>query len=485
MRSLLVALIFLCGCAAQDFKTAVPPAEEIELLRTVDRAVAASDCRNQAYDQIPGFPHLRTSRFWQAIARQGLNRQQFAFWLDRLRENDREARRLELTCFGHDPGMVLPGEPGLVSGSRLNAIVEESAQRLADRDRQRPELLSGLAGISVPDDYSLLLRTLGLYPLSRIPIVFGVHDAYQTRRNWFDQKLEELVQTERIVAVGPTAPSEASAEQIAAILAESSSNPLKLPLPGPDQTRLLVEHFAPVFQQEVLAAVDQWGEVRLEKGTVEIGRKRVVYYYLDHQLVDGQPLMRINYVIWHAGRDGESVPWFERGWLDGITYGVVLDPQGSPLMISTMNNCGCYLQFYPKTGRVAEVIDKPYNPDVLVPQEHQLLLPGERTVVTITSGWHQVVRITATATPTEQQYLLKPYAALESLPLADGRTRNLFDERGIVVGTERAERFFFFGMGIPSVGSMRQRGHQPVTLLGREHYDDPNLLEANFRFSDF
>ena len=36
-------------------------------------------------------------------------------------------------------------------------------------------------------------------------------------------------------------------------------------------------------------------------------------------------------------------------------------------------------------------------------------------------------------------------------------------------------------MGIVDIGSMRQRGHHAIKLVGREHFDDPDLFdELNF-----
>jgi hypothetical protein len=32
------------------------------------------------------------------------------------------------------------------------------------------------------------------------------------------------------------------------------------------------------------------------------------------------------------------------------------------------------------------------------------------------------------------------------------------------------------------VGSMRQRGHHAISLVGRDHFDDPELFEKNFIF---
>lgn len=57
----------------------------------------------------------------------------------------------------------------------------------------------------------------------------------------------------------------------------------------------------------------------------------------------------------------------------------------------------------------------------------------------------------------------------------------MFNENGIVPGTERAERWLLWPMGIPNVGAMRQWGHHAIALLGRRHFDDPGLLDGLFR----
>ena len=38
-------------------------------------------------------------------------------------------------------------------------------------------------------------------------------------------------------------------------------------------------------------------------------------------------------------------------------------------------------------------------------------------------------------------------------------------------------------MGIPDVGSMRQRGHHAIKLVGRAYFDDPLLFEKSFEFN--
>ena len=67
------------------------------------------------------------------------------------------------------------------------------------------------------------------------------------------------------------------------------------------------------------------------------------------------------------------------------------------------------------------------------------------------------------------------------LPLPGGGSRSLYAADGLVRGTERAERFLFWPMGIASAGAMRQWGHHATAFVGRRHFDDPNLLDVRFR----
>jgi hypothetical protein len=51
---------------------------------------------------------------------------------------------------------------------------------------------------------------------------------------------------------------------------------------------------------------------------------------------------------------------------------------------------------------------------------------------------------------------------------------------GRVAGTERLERWFFWPMGVPSAGAMRQWGRHATAFVGRRHFDDPDLVERRF-----
>ena len=58
--------------------------------------------------------------------------------------------------------------------------------------------------------------------------------------------------------------------------------------------------------------------------------------------------------------------------------------------------------------------------------------------------------------------------------------RDLYDETGLVPGTERAERWLLWPMGIDSAGAMRQWGTHATAFVGRRHFDDQDLFDRAF-----
>ncbi len=81
-----------------------------------------------------------------------------------------------------------------------------------------------------------------------------------------------------------------------------------------------------------------------------------------------------------------------------------------------------------------------------------------------------------------EPYKLTPYKALEALAHKNGRSEGMFNAQGMARGSDRIEPSILFSMGIPSVGSMCQRGNYPIALTGRVHFDDPSVFEENFVF---
>ena len=93
-----------------------------------------------------------------------------------------------------------------------------------------------------------------------------------------------------------------------------------------------------------------------------------------------------------------------------------------------------------------------------------------------------MVGIAATAGGEGSTYTLAEYDALRVL-VVPGGSRSTFRPDGMVPGTERGERAYFWPMGVPSAGAMRQWGHHATAFLGRRHFDDADLIERRFRLT--
>jgi hypothetical protein len=169
------------------------------------------------------------------------------------------------------------------------------------------------------------------------------------------------------------------------------------------------------------------------------------------------------------------------GKLDGLVWRVTLAPDGEPLVFDSMHACGCYHQFFP-TPR-ARPLPAPDDTEewMFSPQSLPRLAPGERPLLRVASGTHAIERVgIVRGTDSLARYELRPYAELRSLQRFGTGRASAFGEDGLVAGSERAERFLFWPMGIASAGAMRQWGRHATAFVGRRHFDGADLLEKRF-----
>lgn len=484
-------LVFLLACSALLPKP-VPfwserPQECQEFLHALDEKVNEAGMRDAANFPIPGFPYLRTNRFLASLRTDVKNdeaREQWVRWMQRL---DLESRWKEIRN--------LPDEAILSLGSKRNgrpdreglfARMESCSHGLLEHDMRQMDFYETLRPlVGVPDEYSLSRRAIGLYPLFSIPVTIGTKSSRGKFKSWYAMDLDDLPVDGDLVAFVPPHGVLLGERELQGLLENSRKNPLGVPLPGGEDEERIVEHFAPVIFQDVAAPYDRFGRIIWEGERLAIdGQKPLVYYYTSHGFLKGEPILQINYAIWYPERAGKRSPWIERGHLDGMTVRVSLDSRARPFMVDVTNNCGCYHFFVPKKARLDRVISKPLGLDPFVPQWLPEVGPGVRLGIRVNSGYHQVERMLASDIPSNSiTYELVPYEVLEALPRDGDQTESIFDEDGIAKGSKRwKEEVLFFSMGVPSVGSMRQRGNHPLVLVGRAHFDDPSLFEKNFVF---
>ena len=485
---LLTLLLFLSSCAGvspqQIGKSWERPQACQEFLDRLDAKVMEAGVQDAASYPIPGFPYLRANRFLSALkdlARDEAGKKQWVRWMQAL---DLGGRKKEIYNLPEAGAQAL-GEGEKPDREKLYSRVEFCSAQLLEHDGKRQDFYPTLEPlVKIPDEYSTFRQVIGLYPIASIPVAVASENSQKKFQNQFDIEPGNLRIDGSLQSFVPREGIRLDRKELALLMEESRKNPLQVPLPDPQQEEQLVRAFAPIFIQDVAASYDLPGEVVWRGERVEIDvKKPAVYYYLSYAFLKGEPILQINYVIWYSARAGENPPWFEKGHLDGLTLRVSLDSQANPFMVDAINNCGCYHLFVPEKAGVKRVVSWPYEPAPFVPQWLPVFSPEERLAVRLNSGWHQVQRLLAlreSANPTS--YELIPYDVLESLSREDGRRESIFDARGIAKGSERPERFILFSMGIPEVGSMRQRGHHAIEFLIRVHFDGPGLFDHYFDF---
>jgi hypothetical protein len=427
------------------------------LFAEIDRRIDHLDVRDAEAERVPGFPYLRVERASAALAaRADTQARRQAWWL-RLARLDHQARDAELANAALD-----------------DADVARCRVLLADADVTAFDLLQSNA--VVPDRYSTLQRVLGLYPLTRVPFAMGVARWHERVRTVYATPLAELEVVGELRRYGLVRAAEPARLPVA-------SDALGVPELSPfDRNALFGEH-APVLEIDSAADYDRPGMLRLDsddRAAVDV-ESPTAYVRLAHTLVGGQVHLQLVYTFWFSERPARSAFDLLAGHLDGLVWRVTLDTDGTPLAYDSMHACGCYHLFFPTESLVLRPAAKTLDEGAFVPQSLRAPRSGESIVLRIQSGTHYVQRVTVEPlAPLAVRYQVEEERRLATLPRSGEGTRSAYRSDGLVAGTERAERFLFWPMGIVSAGQMRQWGHHATAFVGRRHFDDPELLDRYF-----
>ncbi len=345
-------------------------------------------------------------------------------------------------------------------------------------------LLTGRGGN--PHDYRITRRIFGLYPQFALPpIGTAVTHCRRKVSNRYKTPLAQLIpegRFERYAAAPRLCDTDAPAT--ANVLAAASKNSFRIPRLSQEQMALLAYRFAPVLEPDVTGNYDIPGAAHWQNGRVAIDSDRpTLYYYGSHTILRGAPMLQLNYVLWYTKRPRWPLSDIDAGRIHGLTLRLTLDEAGRPIMVDAIHNCGCDHFFFSSPKVFKAPRRERLREDAFVPQWLPPLRSDDRLTVRIETKRHWVERLyrDSPAESAKKPYALVPYEVLEALPRGSGKTESMFTPDGVVKGrTERMDRFFLFSVGIPAIGSMRQRGHHPTALIGRRTFDDPRLFEKFF-----
>ena len=471
-RSWLVAVwLAVSGCATVDPYASPPMLHNLQreddvgycarLFADVDRRIGSLGVRDAEAQRVAGFPYLRVDRFNAALGQRATGAAQEEAWRARLQRLDEAARAAELVNAALSIE-DLPRCRGLLGAADAAAVGELRASA------------------QVPDDYNIGMRAFGLYPLTRLPFAAGIARWHAQTRAAFATPIEALPIQGQLQRFGPPTSVSEPAPPL-------SLDPLGVPVFSAAQAAALFVRHAPMLEIDVAGGFDRIGALTLDANDQVIvdAAAPIVYTRLAHTLLEGLIHPQLVYTFWFSERLASSDGPFDllAGKLDGVVWRVTLDLAGEALVYDSMHACGCHHLFFPTEKVVARDLPETLDETLFVPQAAPSARPGEKVVLRIESGTHYLQRLSMTSeTPTADAvtYQLLDERALTTLPRRGGGSRSAYDPGGMIPGSERAERWFFWPMGIESAGQMRQWGRHATAFIGRRHFDDPFLFDAYF-----
>lgn len=496
------AIAAIGGCARTPVMpiTPVPPAqlsitvECRQFFARLDRAIKRAKVRDTQAVRVPGFPYVRANRFLASFRDQVLEPEAFTAWVDRLQRLAEQGYAVEIANLPRAQREALRQSLplALARNGALMDNVRSCGKRSRSEDLARRATRETLRqAVQVPDEYVAWQRGVGLYFLTANATQSGIKKGHVQVHEVYAQPLTQRpVYGELVRYVPPRGTPALTPGAISGILQRSAQNALRIPEPTAEERERLFATFAPVWQIDVVSEDDRlgapfWPTHDAERPDVDV-RNAAVYRHWSHTRFGGNVLLQLNYVVWFRSRPKTSGGDYLGGHLDGIMWRVTLNADGRPLVFDTSHNCGCYQMFFPSPQlRLRPMPRTPENDPQelpLIPQTAPTLDPGQRPTLRIAHRTHYIERVTAEPTGTDRtiSYRWLDYPALRSLALPNGEHRSLFRPDGIVPGTKRGERFFFWPMGVPHPGEMRQWGHHAIAFVGRRHFDDPYLMEQIF-----
>ena len=474
----------LAGCAVRpDYPPGVvAPVEQacLDDFRAFDKAVSEHGSPNARLHRVAGFPHLRVTRFYAAFRDDDRLDDDEAFerWVEQLVALGREARAIEWATLP-EGGRAEFGEDGL-------RALHGCAEKLAEGDLAHPERRAALRDAArAADDYSTAKRVVGLYPLTRWGILFGVHRWQRgVQARYTTEPPPDL---EGWAWYTPPGAEQTAALEARRLVAGAPRDALGVPrLNDGDWRRLYAAH-APIWLVEEQGGYDRigapyWPAPESPRPEVDIAVEPVTYVHRDYTRLDGEVAVQLLYGIWFPERPRTGPLDLLGGHMSGVIFRVTLAADGTPVFYDTVHQCGCYHQFHPTAA-----LEPRARPDYAEPPlilRAPVIDPGQRPVIGMRTRTHYVEHFFALdrvpAGVTEYSYRFADYHGLERLPDGEYGYRSLFGPEGIVPGTERRERWLLWPAGVPSPGAQRQYGRYMTAFVGRRHFDDPDLIPRIF-----
>ena len=480
--------ILLAGCAMIPLPTrsdrvgeSGPLGNCADFFASLDKRTEQAAVLDPGVFRVRNYPYLRVNRFIASFGEEVDDPAAFESWTDRMQALDQDARHYEIANLPDSTVAMLDSVNGRAGLYNRVAVCGDLLKKADFQNIEQKKKLHNRLAVS--DEYIVLRRVLGIYPLTRLFVSHGVSNWHAAAHKSFST--EPPVNWQTIRYVPDLKIDWGSAHQI---VRPTKRDALGIPLYSPAQREALFRMYAPAWEIQTHSDNDRIGTpIWTDKGVLDVDtRKPLTYTLLSFTRFGKQILTQLNYIVWFPSRPKQSAWDLYAGLLDGLNYRVTLDSDGAPILYETVHNCGCYYKAYPtKRLRVRAKIDYAEPPLVLKAPD---LDPSKNFMtVAMESRTHYVQHLyplSRELQPEAVVYSLADYGQLRSLPYSSADRRSMFDQYSLAPGSERLERFILWPTGVLSPGGMRQWGRHAVAFVGKRHFDDPLFMDRMFKDRD-
>jgi len=441
---------------------------EIQAFRSqVDQA----GLTNASTPALPFFPLLHSNRFLHSLshsAKSSIEVRQWTMLLAELAIKTRAAENKNLTA------------PW--SNSSLEELAECSRNFASESEYQqnRIAVLTAVQQSEFPAHYLNGRQTLGALALLRPFLKQRILSLHVDERKWFEK--EESFERSNTYEIDSSLKTSTTSSFADWMRTAYASNELALPLLQKSQLDSLFAEHAPNLQIEFTDDNDRIGAPQWEGDHVRIGIDNPTAYTLPSMtLFEGRKLLQLNYVFWFPGRKPNALIDLYSGDVDSIIWRVTLNEDGQVLLYDSIHSCGCYHKYFVASDSlIAKGQPTSQEPANIFKLDAAATHDG--LTLAITSNEHYIVGVDSRSSNAGQEsipYGIGSYDLLNNLE-HDGGNRSLFDDKGLIAGSERLERFTLWPTGILSVGAMRQWGTHATGFIEEQHFDDAGLLDKYF-----
>ena len=510
-----VCVLAMAGCTSigQGSQASGTPSSDtvvrdcVDHFNRLDAAIDDADVRDGAEARVPGFPYLRVNRFLASfVTDPGILQPDadttFQAWMDAMRELDSVSRDVEISNLPAVSASAITGISKKEMHTKTSACAMLMMSADADKANDSAKRKAIIGAINVSDDYSTFKRALGIYPLAKYPFFRGVegwqHNAALTMQGVLSKAPTKMRIARYVPLTGPSIPQ--SIENIISKFKRADKNAL-----GTATTtafldadwQKLFETYAPIYEIETATDDDRIGALQWRTGT-ETNRIqdniRVVntdrptsYRRVAYTRINGKTFTQLVYSVWFPSRPRGQPLDLLSGSLDSIIWRVTLDEDGTPVIYDSIHACGCYHMFFPTSRMQLKPAPAAHIEWAFVPIAMPAVEATQRITLRLAAESHYIVGVgvapgkNSNAENPDIVYEWRDDDELRKLDAGRDQTRSIFQSSGIVAGTERGERFFFWPMGIDSSGAMRQWGRHATAFVGIRHFDDADLFDLRFK----